>query len=941
MPTKTYNMGRVVGWSTYEEFLKENPNIDPSKVTSMVYSTMVTYGLTRIVTIPANASAWQPSQDTETTFYTATVEVPGATYGAVPVVGINYDYYIRTFKSESKKYSEATTQAGTNKELLEKAFKCIFTCYVSDANGVRVENSIVNSGYLTFAAHPDIIDYLEAVSALVAPETGLKVIVRGLSLSGFTDADDLYFGPEGLVICKGGSSESKYCEQDTIDISALCLSASGYIWMNTGGQPQSSGEALFTSVTNHPSGDVLISTFGYLSPELMQGTGAFADLGTYAFTYEQYLDIKNTPNLHINDVQVRALEDISSDEPKKYLYLIDGLASYEALPQAHNPLYAIPVRKSDYYVNVGTFDGLRPTYSNKLKLKKPFDMTRSINTDDQRVIVLSNKITPNYLGSYWSASAPSECKLTYWGNNSLAQSKWISDDIRGFDEVYYALHDRTTYFMIKDDRFPGKGDFIVLFNQPEYKFNGLYQCVRDESEDHAKLHTFIRRGAYLSISVPTWVTQKTGDFCWKVDLSSVTTSISDGVLLINNTPIYPGELLITGVYNNHHEYFVLNTITNNSPELILATNCVFPVEINDPDVLIANAGTEWANYIMIEQTDFRDIVTSMTKTVYTDATNTYSFTLTNTTFTPGLLFDIKHKEATAYGYNTWYRYTLTKMDNGVYQFASCEVWTANTNLSTVTGHPGTQNSAFPSYNQTLPNEKGNWYYNVPAALAHTPAKKMFQDFGYDIADYVHEDFQDISLGKFLQECVLRTDLTTAATDSTVRTSGIESTIHLYSKDDLNYTSGNVPAPTASSPISASLILHASTSAKSYFSTAYYTATLKNGTPININNPDYPIWASVSKSPEGTEIMSVSVTDNSGSQLDFSGNSGTIAADTVTWLDLLVGLGSGKSVDVLKGARFGKDDNDCNYIQTADGTRLYISTTEPTGDIPDGSIGIGW
>lgn len=31
----------------------------------------------------------------------------------------------------------------------------------------------------------------------------------------------------------------------------------------------------------------------------------------------------------------------------------------------------------------------------------------------------------------------------------------------------------------------------------------------------------------------------------------------------------------------------------------------------------------------------------------------------------------------------------------------------------------------------------------------------------------------------------------------------------------------------------------------------------------------------------------------------------------------------------------------NYIQMANGVRLYISTTEPTGNIPEGSIGIGW
>ena len=30
----------------------------------------------------------------------------------------------------------------------------------------------------------------------------------------------------------------------------------------------------------------------------------------------------------------------------------------------------------------------------------------------------------------------------------------------------------------------------------------------------------------------------------------------------------------------------------------------------------------------------------------------------------------------------------------------------------------------------------------------------------------------------------------------------------------------------------------------------------------------------------------------------------------------------------------------NYIQIGQ-TRLYVSNTEPTGNIPDGSVGVGW
>ena len=38
---------------------------------------------------------------------------------------------------------------------------------------------------------------------------------------------------------------------------------------------------------------------------------------------------------------------------------------------------------------------------------------------------------------------------------------------------------------------------------------------------------------------------------------------------------------------------------------------------------------------------------------------------------------------------------------------------------------------------------------------------------------------------------------------------------------------------------------------------------------------------------------------------------------------------------------GKMDLNNNYIELGNGKRLYISDTEPTGDIPEGSYGIGF
>lgn len=939
--TKTYNMGRVVGWSNYEEFLKENPNIDPSKITSKVYSTMVTYGVTKVITLPSLRDGWEPAQGEDTVFYTTSVRCSGATYGAVPIVGVNYDYYVRTFKFDKSKYSEATETAGANKELLQKAFNCIFTCYVSDGNGNRTESELDPAGYLTFAAHPDIVDYLDAVSALIAPEEGLKVIVRGLSLDGLSSAEELYYGPQGLIVANGGK-EAEYCQLETVDISALCCNASGYIWMSTGSGAPASGKAPFAFLTGHPDGNVLISTFGYLNPDMITGTGDFAELGSYAYTYEQIQAIINTPGWYpgIDAVQLDALKAVSEDEPKKYLYLLAGEESYSEIPPNTHPMFVIPVRKSDYYVNVGTFDWLKAP-----KLKRKLSFLKYAGSNYDRMLIIPNKVLPNYIGDYWGdKNVPIAAALNYWGTGTLNSDRWISTDLRSMTGVQPTVHGRTS--MIKSTGIlagAAKGDFIVAYNQSEPKLNGIYQCVvdpecGDETDDGKTV--YLRRGAWLSstaVSVPSWASG-----WWQADIASgATKTITSGVLYINGTQIYPGELVVIGGASTHNQFFVINTIESGSPRLILSEKNEFSVEISSPTVFIAGSEDSYTNYISIERAQFQTVLTSITQSVKTGSSSTQSFTITNTEFTPGVLFDIKHQEATAYGFNKWYRYVFMEDNHGVYKFASGEVFTSNSNLSNVAGHPGTYNAAFPCYGQSLPTAEGSWHYNAPAAMSHISAKKMFQDLGYNIANYVHEDFQEFSVGKFLQECILRTDLSVAASESTIRNRGVESTERLYSKSDLRYTSGNVPTPTASNPIRASLILHASTPARSYFSTAYYTATTRDGDIKNINNSDYPIWASVSQSPEGDQIMSVSVTDSSNSQLDFSGNSGTIEADTVTWLDLLVGLGSGKSVDVLKGARFGRGNNNCNYLQTADGTRLYISTTAPTGDIPEGSIGIGW
>lgn len=180
MPTQTYNTGRVVGWSAYEEFLKENPDVDPDIVTAQIYYRAVTYGVSRVVDLPT--SGW-----TGTTVLKQTVALPGALWGVVPILGIYY---------EGVQALQDTETAASNKAKVEGAFSNVFSCFVSNASGTRVSNSTSTAGYLTFLAHPSI------------RQTGLDkipLLVRGLGVEALLDGKG-YLGPQGLIF-NGGKAD--------------------------------------------------------------------------------------------------------------------------------------------------------------------------------------------------------------------------------------------------------------------------------------------------------------------------------------------------------------------------------------------------------------------------------------------------------------------------------------------------------------------------------------------------------------------------------------------------------------------------------------------------------------------------------------------------------------------------------------------------------------
>lgn len=933
MAEKTYNTGRVVGWSTYEEFLKET-GADPNVITSYMYNTLVTYGVTRVVELSSREDAWKPSKGGQ--FYTQTVRVQGASWGAVPIVGIDYESYLDVFTDPHKSSQDVESVDVVEKSALEEAIGNIFAVYVSDAEGKKMQSSVSDHGYLTFAAYPDILKFNTDISGF--PGGMMRLIVRGLSMEDL-DVNTLYFGPQGFVFAGNGLVED--CYHETRDISSLCMNSGGYLWMSMGGNPE---PADFRGLVNHPNGNVLVSSFGYLDFDFLDGTGQFEQKGRYALSYEEY--IAAVQGLKVTTTQV---DIIPKNKRQEYVYMIAGQPSYEDYPPSAYPFFIIPVRASNGYTNFGFFSGFSTP---KLRNNKVIDFTRSYpsgTTDNQEmmnVLYLYDKKLPDYLGSYWGGSKR-DIGLVYAGNNTF-NSSWRTTPLTN---ATFFGSGRQRACRSTNSEFT-KPNFYVLYNQSDRSFDGIYICTKDSKHDGTSYSLLNRRGSYINAEIPEFVTDKekanAGNFTFEFTIPTIghTVKVQGGVLYVDGNPVYPGELLMLGDSEDYRLLYVWQTLDSDgtTPKLVLDKSNIPSLDLGESVSTVADTHSR---IFTTTRTAWNTAIKKISRTVYTGVSTSWTFTMTDSLANQGvglgLFFDLKHNTSEIWGTGKSYNYIIQSIDDNTVRFASAMVWIDNPKLTEVAGYPGTYNALVPRYNQDIPVD-GSYFYNMQTVFAKTRASKFFEDFGWNIADYVHEDFQALNLGEFLQEATVRSDLSQPRTLATLRSSGLSAKYHLYSKKDLNLTNtiGKIPRPTASKPIVSSITISASTSATSFFSTAFYEAKDKDGATVQINNLEYPIWATIAKSRFGDQVMSVSLIDSSGNRLDFSGNQGNIEADKITWLDLLIGLGSGQAVDLLHGMVVRKDANDCNYLITADGTRLYISTEEPKGDdILDGSIGIGW
>lgn len=96
---------------------------------------------------------------------------------------------------------------------------------------------------------------------------------------------------------------------------------------------------------------------------------------------------------------------------------------------------------------------------------------------------------------------------------------------------------------------------------------------------------------------------------------------------------------------------------------------------------------------------------------------------------------------------------------------------------------------------------------------------------------------------------------------------------------------------------------------------------------------------------GADITSTYQTITLGSWAAGSATSHSTPASTDTVLEALEKIDNNQRLDETnisteQGKTVGMTAGGSNYI-TVGGIRVYVSATEPTGDIPDGSVGVGW
>ena len=961
MIEKTFNTGRVVGWSSYEEFLKET-GTDPSVITPFIYQTLVTYGVTRLIELPA--VGWVQSAGGK--FYTQTIRVPGASWGAVPIIGLDYDAYMTLFEDPADSTEAKDGLDEQDKNAIEDAIGNVFTVYVSDENGRAVTNAVMDHGYLTFVAYPDILNFEHNVQNIDGSK--LKLIVRGLSMEDL-DVDELYYGPQGFVFAGNGLAES--CYHRTENINNLMIQASSYLMLRVDGSAITAGGGY--------------AQYSDMDIDLEGVVSGYVDINRLGD--ESYLLDSTEIAAFITDAQTAgvavtttAYDKIAVSDKDKYYYLVYGARQYTAPPEAASPMYILCINKDNGYTGLGVMLNIgsraKVGYDSSDESNPPtktLNLMGTFGNDSNRILYLKDKNMPDYIGSYWSQSNGWNGDVSYIHSNGIIDIDW--NTLRFTYGATFVDAGRNSYIVCNP---PGPTSPILMGrtvrvigevgpSEDAAAIHGMYVCTlsKDNDSQYSKI-VLNRRGGYLNTTAQSTSDPRVGtDYTrlpdWPMSLRTpasgehflVDDSISDYACRIyRNEMVWINKPGGSGHKGYGGEWIVANIETSGAADLIVYRAPTYPLLDAASDVAnYAGSSVDTAYTNAISVTNFSFLFPTNI-TVYanpyasaTSASYTLSHTGTNDTITLGTLFTLKHTVANVYGTgeSRWYQYGGE--ESSAVLLISSTSQKDGTNFYTLSGMTSHLDSGFPRSKQDIPDAGGSYYYDYPRAVSRITVDQFFNDFGLDITEYLHPDFRGTSMLKFLQNLVVYQHLGKPMSASNKRSVGFSTEYHLFTTSAL--ASVVSTPPTEQNPVNATITLSAHTDPTSFSSPGFFTAQYINpdGSTFNIANPDYPIWGTVAKSKSGPQIMSASLYDGDGSRLDGSGSAGVIEADTVKPNDILVGLALGKSVDLLRGMKVRRLSTGGTCLIAEDGTRLYLSSTEPVSTvdepIPEGSYGLGF
>lgn len=213
---------------------------------------------------------------------------------------------------------------------------------------------------------------------------------------------------------------------------------------------------------------------------------------------------------------------------------------------------------------------------------------------------------------------------------------------------------------------------------------------------------------------------------------------------------------------------------------------------------------------------------------------------------------------------------------------------------------------------------------------------------------IHSDYHTLDFQSFLQYASTERDMSQPISSITPSSPPTIKRWYLISATDITaistQSSWTDNAKTATAVMKASMSIY-----DFYKMNRLHIIELDNsgGTPTegddvtdSYKNSGYHQW--VASGTSGVhETKAISLVDDNGSLLSTTGVAGKIEAENITWGDLLDGLNHNKSIDLLGDGLKGMKSSGYDYIQLGNGLRLYLSSTEPTGTIPEGSLGIGW